>query len=109
VAKILSRRRRLRFAVAALLIVIACGIGGCGPSQEEVQREFEQAHEAQAKAEHAEEAARQAQAAAAAATAAAEKARKDVDAATVEINRVADHVDQLNRERRDEPDAEGEQ
>jgi len=97
-------RRRRWFTGAVLLIAIACAIGGCGPSQEEVQRELEQAHEAQAKAEHAEEAARQAQAAADAATASADKARKDVDAATVEINRVADHVDQLNRERDDEPD-----
>jgi hypothetical protein len=103
VAEILSLQRP-RFAVAALLIAMACQFGGCGPSQEEVQSELEQAHTAQAKAEHAEEAAREAQAAADAATAAADKARKDVDAATVEINRVADHLDQLNREREDGTD-----
>ncbi|HLW69969.1 MAG TPA: hypothetical protein VKS22_05045 [Candidatus Binataceae bacterium] len=97
----------LRRAALAVALFLTPGALGCGPSQEEVRQELHQANEAQAKAEHAEEAARQAQAAAAAATAAADKARKDVDAATVEINRVADHVAQLNRERDDQSDDEG--
>ncbi len=81
------------------MVLATAALAGCGPSQAErnamAQQSAERAQEAAARAEAA---ADKAMAAAQAATEAANKAAKAAHDATVEINRVADHLEQMQRE-----------
>jgi|ERR1700722_9197901 len=88
-----------RLAVATLSIMLAIVATGCGPSAAEVQRAQAQALRSQEDAAQAQAAAAQAQKAADAAAIEADRARAAVDDAMREINRVSDHVDQINRDR----------
>ncbi len=81
------------------MFAIAAGAAGCGPSAEEVARERAQALQAQRQAEQAQAAAEQAREAALKAQVAADQAQKAVADATREINRVAAHLDQMERAR----------
>jgi hypothetical protein len=91
--------RWARLGVATLAIAFTVGATGCGPSAAEVQRAQAQALRSQEDAAHAQAAAAQAQKAADAAAIEADHARAAVDDAMREINRVSDHVDQINRDR----------
>jgi uncharacterized protein HemX len=84
---------------AVLAIAIALGAAGCGPSAEQVRQAQEQAQRSQQAADRAQAAAAQAQKAAAAAAVEADRARQAVDDAMREINRVSDHIDEINRRR----------
>jgi len=84
---------------AVLAIALAVGGVGCGPSAAQIQQAQEQVQRSQAAADRAEAAAAQAQKAAAAASVEADRARQAVDDAVREINRVSDHIDQINRDR----------
>jgi hypothetical protein len=88
-----------RLGVATLSIALAAVAVGCGPSAAEVQRAQAQALRSQEDAARAQAAAAQAQKAAEAAAIEADRARAAVDDAMREINRVSDHVDQINRDR----------
>ena len=88
-----------RLGVATVSIMLAIVATGCGPSAAEVQRAQAQALRSQEDAAHAQAAAAQAQKAADAAAIEADRARAAVDDAMREINRVSDHVDQINRDR----------
>jgi len=90
---------RARLGLAVFGIIIAIGAAGCGPSAAEVQRAQAQALRSQEDAARAQAAAAQAQKAAEAAGIEADRARTAVDDAMREINRVSDHVDQINRDR----------
>lgn len=85
--------------LAVLAVAIVLGAAGCGPSAAQIQQAQEQAQRSQAAAERAEAAAAQAQKAAEAASVEADRARRAVDDAVREINRVSDHIDQINRDR----------
>jgi hypothetical protein len=91
--------RWARLGVATLSIMLAIVATGCGPSAAEVQRAQAQALRSQEDAARAQAAAAQAQKASEAAAIEADRARKAVDDAMREINRVSDHVDQINRDR----------
>jgi sensor c-di-GMP phosphodiesterase-like protein len=88
-----------RFARAVLVILLPLGAVACGPSAEQAQQAEIQAQKASQAAQRAEVAANKAREAAEQAQIAAENARKAGDDATREINRVADHIEQINRER----------
>lgn len=92
-------RGRIRSALTACALALALGAAGCGPSAEEIARERAQALQAQRQAEQAQAAAEQARVAALKAQAAADQAQKAVDDATREINRVAAHLKQMERDR----------
>jgi hypothetical protein len=88
----------MKLFLASLIVVLA--ISGCASHDEQ---QAQQAEAAAAKAEQsaarAEQAAVQAVDAANKATEAANRATKAVEDATAEINRVADHLDQMNKDR----------
>ena len=88
----------MKLFFASLIVVLA--ISGCASHDEQ---QAQQAEAAAAKAEQsaarAEQAAAQAVDAANKATEAANRATKAVEDATAEINRVADHLDQMERDR----------
>jgi hypothetical protein len=89
----------LRFAAGAAMVLAAALFAGCGPSEaDRAAMAQQQAAQAQESAARAQQAADQAMAAAQAATIAADRAVKAVHDATVEINRVSDHLDKLNQE-----------
>ncbi|MGB3549361.1 MAG: hypothetical protein WA993_01630, partial [Candidatus Binatus sp.] len=82
------------------VLVLAIAVAGCASQGEQ---QAAQAEAAAAKAEqaaaHAEQSAAQATEAANKATEAADRATRAVEDATREINRVADHFDQMRRDR----------
>ncbi|MBF6561421.1 MAG: hypothetical protein IVW56_14150 [Candidatus Binataceae bacterium] len=86
-----------RRTAAALAVALVLGAAGCGPSAAEIQHAQAQAAESNRAALRAQVAAEQARQASAQAAIAADQARQAVDDATREINRVADHIDQMNR------------
>ena len=81
---------------ASLTIAVATGFAGCGGTEEQARQAVLKAQQAELKAEQAEAAADRAQAAARQAQIAADRAQKAVEDATREINRVSDHLEQLN-------------
>ena len=90
--------RKPLFALPVLILAIA--VGGCASHNEQQAEQAEAAAaKAQQAAEHAEQSANQAQIAADKATEAADRATRAVQDATKEINRVADHLDQMERDR----------
>ena len=98
----LTRATLRKLAASILAIALALGFTACGPSEQQAQQAQAAAEKAQQSAQRAEEAAKQATLAARQAEIAADHARKVVDEATREINRVADHLEQINREESDE-------
>jgi hypothetical protein len=88
----------LRLVIAAILTLSAvAGSSSCSGSAEQARQATLQAQQAELKAEQAEAAANRAKAAAQQAQIAADRAQKAVEDATREINRVAEHLDRLNR------------
>src|SRR5579864_4594828 len=96
------RNSCMRLTVPGLAIALALAFAACGPSEQQAQQAQAAAEKAQQSAQRAEEAAQRATLAAQQAEIAADHGRKVVDEATKEINRVADHLDEINREESDE-------
>jgi hypothetical protein len=96
----ISRGAKAMRAVAAFIAisVIAGFITGCSSSEEQARQAAMAAQQAESKAEQAEAAAVRARQAAEQAQIAADQAQKAVEDATRETNRVADHLDRINRE-----------
>ena len=87
----------MRLSVAgALALAGATGFAGCSGSEDQARRIELSAQQAELKAEQAEAAANRARAAAQQAQIAADRAQKAAEDATREINRVAEHLDQMN-------------
>gem|GEM_PF-2403186 len=87
----------MRLIVAGTLALAgATGFAGCSGSENQGRRIELSAQQSELKAEQAEAAANRARAAAQQAQIAADRAQKAVDDATREINRVAEHLDQMN-------------
>jgi hypothetical protein len=84
---------------AILMIGLVLVFSACGTSDEQSRQAMIQAQHAEETAERAERAAVKAREAAEQAQIAADRAQRAVEDATREINRVADHIDQINRER----------
>ena len=84
------------FLVSVAVLACAGALVGCSQSDTRAQA---QALRSQEDAANAQAAAAQAQKAAEAAAVEADRARAAVDDAMREINRVSDHVDQINRDR----------
>jgi hypothetical protein len=85
---------------ASLIVVLAIAIVGCASQTDQQAAQAEAAAaRAEQSAARAEQAADQALDAANKATEAANRATKAVEAATAEINRVSDHMDQMERDR----------
>jgi hypothetical protein len=87
----------MRLATAGILaLVISTEFAACSRSEDQARQVELKAQHAELMAEQAEAAANRARAAAQQAQVAADRAQKAVEDATAEINRVAEHLEQMN-------------
>lgn len=89
-------------SAAGVAALFAVGFAGCSRPADRDQQAARDAQHAELRAAQAEAAADRARAAAQQAEIAAARAQKAVEDATREINRVADHLDRINREQGDD-------